>query len=549
MAENPVAAVLLAAGKGTRMKTDLPKVLHKLAGRPMIAHVLANLAPLGCERIVVVVGPGMEGVAAAVKPHPTALQAEPLGTGHAVLAARAALQGFGGDVLIVYGDCPFISSATIGRLIARRRAADHPAVVVLGMRPADPAQYGRLIVGGDGLLQAIVEYRDADAAQRAITLCNSGVMAIDGARLFGLLDRVGNKNAKGEYYLTDIVAIARADGAACAVVEAPADELIGINSRAELAAAEAILQNRLRAQAMENGATLIDPQTVFLSFDTRLGRDVVIGPNVVLGPGVAVADGAEIKAFSHLEGAQVAGGALVGPFARLRPGTVIGEHAHIGNFVEAKNAQVGPGAKANHLTYLGDAVVGAGANVGAGTITANYDGFNKHKTEIGADASIGSNSVLVAPVKVGRGAIVGAGSVITQSVTADALALARGRQTEKPGWAAKFRESKGTLAKGTVIRHGDKAFRVTITRPDGTVLPTGAPTVRVAPAKAPPPPAQPAQPPSKPIEAPRTAAPTQNGAPSKASKTATKAKAAPAAKPKRLVAGKKPAPVARKGRR
>jgi bifunctional UDP-N-acetylglucosamine pyrophosphorylase/glucosamine-1-phosphate N-acetyltransferase len=540
MAEIRTAAVVLAAGKGTRMKTELPKVLHPLAGRPMIDHVLANLAPLDCERIVIVIGPGMEGVAAAVAPHATALQAEPLGTGHAVLAARAAMQGFSGDVLVVYGDCPFISTATIKQLIARRRAADQPAVVVLGMRPADPAQYGRLIVGADGLLQAIVEYRDAGAEQRAITLCNSGVMAIDGKRLFALLDRVGNANAKGEYYLTDIVAIARADGAACAVVEAPADELIGINSRAELAAAEAILQNRLRAQAMENGATLIDPQTVFFSFDTRLGRDVVVGPNVVFGPGVEVADGAAIKAFCHLEGARVAAGAAIGPFARLRPGTVVGERARIGNFVEAKNANVGPGAKANHLTYLGDAVVGAGANVGAGTITANYDGFNKHKTEIGADASIGSNTVLVAPVKVGRGAIVGAGSVITQSVSADALALGRGRQTEKPGWAAKFRESKGALGKGTVVRHGDKAFRVTITRPDGTVLPTGPATVRIAPSKPTPEPA------SAPAEA-RPSAQAANGTASKSDRPATKPRAQ--AKVKRTAAAKKPVPAPGKGRR
>ena len=548
MAENRIAAVVLAAGKGTRMKTELPKVLHKLAGRPMIAHVLANLAPLACERIVVVIGPGMGGIAAAVAPHATALQAEPLGTGHAVLAARAALQGSVGDVLIVYGDCPFISSATIGRLLARRRAADRPAVVALGMRPADPAQYGRLIVGADGMLEAIVEYRDAGAEQRAITLCNSGVMAIDGQRLFALLDRVGNANAKGEYYLTDVVAIARADGAACAVVEAPADELIGINSRAELAAAEAILQDRLRAQAMEDGATLIDPQTVFFSFDTRLGRDVLVGPNVVFGPGVDVGDGAEIKAFCHLEGARVAAGAAIGPFARLRPGTIIGERARIGNFVEAKNANVGPGARANHLTYLGDAVVGAGANVGAGTITANYDGFNKHKTEIGAGASIGSNSVLVAPVKVGRGAIVGAGSVITQSVSADALALARGRQAEKPGWAAKFRESKGALGKGTVIRHGGRAFRVTITRPDGTVLPTGPSTVRIAPARRSPQP-EPAPPaPAAKVEAPlQTLTRASNGTTSQARKPAPKAKAAPAAKPKKPTESKKPAP--RKGQR
>ena len=480
MAERPIAAVVLAAGKGTRMKTALPKVLHRLAGRPMIGYVLDHLKPLKCERIVVVVSPGMEKLAAAVAPHPTAVQAQPLGTGHAVLAARAPLQGFAGDVLVVFGDCPFISADTIGRLVARRRAADDPAVVVLGMRPADPAEYGRLVLGMDGTLEAIVEYRDASPAQRAITLCNSGVMAIDGKRLFGLLDRVGNANAKGEYYLTDIVGIARADGGTCAVVEAPASELIGINSRAELAAAEAILQNRLRAQAMDGGATLIDPPTVFFSFDTKLGHDVVVGPNVVFGPGVEIGNGVEIKAFCHIEGAGIAANAVIGPFARLRPGTTVGERARIGNFVEAKNAALGPGAKANHLTYLGDAVIGAGVNIGAGTITANYDGFNKHRTEIGADASIGSNSVLVAPVKVGRGAIVGAGSIVTQSVSPDALALARGRQVEKPGWAAKFRESKGQLGKGTLIKHGDRAFRVTVTASDGSILPTGPSNLRVA---------------------------------------------------------------------
>jgi bifunctional UDP-N-acetylglucosamine pyrophosphorylase/glucosamine-1-phosphate N-acetyltransferase len=550
MAETPIAAVVLAAGKGTRMKTASPKVLHPLAGRPMIGHVLDNLRPLDCARIVVVVSPGMERVAAAVAPNPTAVQAEPLGTGHAVLAARAALQGFAGDVLVVFGDCPFISSETIGRLVARRRAADAPTVVVLGMRPADPAQYGRLIVGGDGLLQAIVEYRDADAEQRAITLCNSGVMAIDGRRLFGLLDRIGNANAKGEYYLTDIVAIARADGAACAVVEAPADELVGINSRAELAAAEAILQHRLRVQAMAEGATLIDPQTVFFAFDTRLGQDVVVGPNVVFGPGVEVGDAVEIKAFCHIEGARIAGGAVIGPFARLRPGTVVGERARIGNFVEAKNAVLGPGAKANHLTYLGDAVVGAGANIGAGTITANYDGFNKHRTEIGAESSIGSNTVLVAPVKVGRGAIVGAGSVITQSVSADALALGRGRQTEKPGWAGKFRESKGKLSKGTVIRHGDKAFRVTVTTPDGAILPTGPSNLRVTAAARPASAAEEAGARSAAPPAPRRAALARKPAPATkaASKAAVKPRPQPMAKAKGGAA-KKAARTAGKGRR
>jgi bifunctional UDP-N-acetylglucosamine pyrophosphorylase/glucosamine-1-phosphate N-acetyltransferase len=526
MGDHAIAAVVLAAGKGTRMKTALPKVLHPLAGRPMIDYVLANLEPLGCAPIVVVIGPGMEQVAAAVAPIPTAVQVELLGTAHAVLAARAALRGFAGDILVVFGDCPFISTETIGRLVARRRAADDPAVVVLGMRPDDPAEYGRLIIGASGTLDAIVEHADATAEQRALTLCNSGVMAIDGKRLFALLDRVGNANAKGEFYLTDIVGAARQQGGICAVVEAPAAELVGINSRSELAAAESILQERLRAQAMDAGATLIDPRTVFLSFDTRLGRDVVVGPHVVFGPGVEVGDAAEIKAFCQIEGARIAGRAVIGPFARLRPGTVVGERALIGNFVEAKNAALGPGAKAKHLSYLGDAVVGAGANIGAGTIVANYDGFRKHHTEIGADAAIGSNSVLVAPVKVGRGAIVGAGSVITSSVSPDALALARGRQSEKPGWAGRFRESKGKLGTGTVIRHGNKTFRVTVTKPDGMVLPAGASSLRVAGAEA------------------RRAAPA-----AKQAKVKSKPAAKTAAKPRKAAPARKSARSAGKRRR
>ncbi len=449
------AAIILAAGKGTRMQSSLPKVMHRLAGRPMIGHVLGNLAPLGCAPVVVVVAPGMDEVAKAVAPHPTAIQADQLGTGHAVLAARAALAGFAGDVLVLFGDAPFISSETIGRLLARRREADDPAVVVLGMRLADPAEYGRLVAGPGGTLDAIVEYRDADAARRRINLCNSGVMAIDGRRLFGLLDRVDNRNAKGEYYLTDIVAVARRGGAVCAVIEGPTAELIGVNSRADLAAAETLLQERLRARAMAGGATLIDPSSVFFGADTVTGRDVVIGPNVVFGPGVEIGDGAEIHAFCHIEGARIESGALVGPFARLRPGTVIGPGAHLGNFVEAKNAVLGAGAKANHLTYLGDATVGAGANIGAGTITANYDGFDKHRTEIGAAASIGSNSVLVAPVTVGEGAIVGAGSIVTENVAPDALVIARGRQLEKAGWAAKFREMKRALRAGKPAKTGE----------------------------------------------------------------------------------------------
>jgi bifunctional UDP-N-acetylglucosamine pyrophosphorylase / glucosamine-1-phosphate N-acetyltransferase len=435
-------AIILAAGKGTRMKSRLPKVLHPIAGRPMIGHVLAGLAPLGCARVVVVIGPGMEAVAEAVAPNPTAVQAAQLGTGHAVLAAKDAIGKAEGDVLILYGDTPLVATSTFEAMLARRRAADRPAAVVLGMRPEDPAEYGRLVVDGEGRLEAIVEHRDATAAQRRIGLCNSGVMAVDGALIWDLLAEVGNANAKGEYYLTDIVALARRRGRISAAVEAPAEELIGINSRAELAAAEALLQARLRARAMEEGATLIDPSSVWFSFDTRLGRDVVIAPHVVFGPGVEVADGAIIRSFSHLEGARIEAGAEIGPFARLRPGSIIGPKAKVGNFVETKNATLAAGAKANHLSYLGDARVGEGTNIGAGTITCNYDGFDKSRTVIGAGAFIGSNSALVAPVTVGDGAIVAAGSVVTRDVAADSLAVGRERQVEKPGWARLFREKK-----------------------------------------------------------------------------------------------------------
>jgi bifunctional UDP-N-acetylglucosamine pyrophosphorylase / glucosamine-1-phosphate N-acetyltransferase len=444
MAEAKTAAVVLAAGKGTRMRSSRPKVLHRLAGRAMIAHVLESVAPLDCAPIVVVLAPGMEAVASEVAPYPTAIQDRQLGSGHAVLAAKAAV-GEAEDVLILYGDTPLIATSTLERMLARRRAADRPAVVVLGMRPSDPAQYGRLIADGAGGLQAIVEQRDATAEQQAISLCNSGVMAVDGRELWGLLAKVGNGNAKGEYYLTDIVALARRRGLAAAIVEAPAEELVGINTRAELAAAEASLQSRLRARAMETGATLVDPASVWFSFDTRLGRDVVVGPNVVFGPGVEVADNVEIRAFCHIEGARIHEGAIVGPFARLRPGSVIGSKAHVGNFVETKNAKLGSGAKANHLSYLGDVTVGEGSNIGAGAITCNYDGFDKHETVIGRGVFIGTNSALVAPVTVGEGAFVAAGSVITQDVAAQSLALARGRQVEKPGWAKLFREMKQRL--------------------------------------------------------------------------------------------------------
>ncbi|MBT6116657.1 MAG: bifunctional UDP-N-acetylglucosamine diphosphorylase/glucosamine-1-phosphate N-acetyltransferase GlmU [Rhodospirillaceae bacterium] len=442
MTETETAAVILAAGKGTRMKSDLPKVLHPLAGRPMVRHLIATLDAVRASRAVVVVGPEMEVVTEAVAPLPTALQMDQKGTGDAVKAARRALAGFAGDVLVLYGDTPLLTVETLERMLAARRTAPHPAVVVLGFEPEDPAEYGRLIAGPDGALDAIVEFREADEAQRAIGLCNSGVMAIDGAVLFDLLDAVTDDNAKGEYYLTDIVAIARARGLPCAYVMAPVEELVGVNSRADLAVAERILQGRLRAAAMAGGVTMLDPETVWLSHDTKFGRDVVIQPNVFFGPGVAIGDGVTIKAFSHIEGATVAEAAIIGPFARLRPGAEIGRAAHIGNFVEVKAAVVEAGAKANHLSYIGDARIGAGANIGAGTITCNYDGFTKSLTEIGAGAFIGSNSALVAPVKIGDGAIVGAGSTITRDVPADALSVARGDQKDIEGWASKFRARK-----------------------------------------------------------------------------------------------------------
>lgn len=447
MTDRKAAAILLAAGKGTRMKSRLPKAMHRIAGRTLVGHVLNSLAPLALSRAVAVIAPGMDDVAAEVAPNPTAFQSEQLGTGHAVGCARQALGDFSGDVLVVYGDTPFVTTATLNRMIERRREADDPAVVVLGMRPADPTGYGRLIQGADGALDRIVEHKDASDAERAVGLCNSGVMAIDGTVLWSLIDRLDNKNTKGEFYLTDIVGLARGAARRCAFVEAPAEELLGVNSRVELAAAEALFQANKRRAAMEEGATLTDPASVFFAADTRLGRDVVIGPNVQFGPGVEIADEVEIRAFCHIEGARIEQGAIIGPFARLRPGSVIGAGAHVGNFVELKQAKLGAGAKANHLSYLGDATIGANANIGAGTITCNYDGFSKAKTTIGAGAFIGSDTSLVAPVTVGAGAIIGAGSVITRDVPADALALARGAQVDKPGWARRFREMRAARKK------------------------------------------------------------------------------------------------------
>jgi bifunctional UDP-N-acetylglucosamine pyrophosphorylase/glucosamine-1-phosphate N-acetyltransferase len=436
MTDRSLAVIVLAAGKGTRMRSALPKVLHKVAGRSMIGHVVAAAEALGADPVVVVVAPGMDSVAAAVKPHPVAVQTEQNGTADAVKAAREPLAGFAGDVLILYGDCPLIQADTLARM---RQERQDEAVTVLGIRVRGVSPYGRLVLSADGTLERIVEALDATEAERRIDLCNSGVMLIDGARLFVLLDAIGNSNAKGEYYLTDIVAVARNAGLSCRVVEAPAQEALGVNSRAELSVAEVTMQTRLRRKAMENGATLIDPKSVWFAFDTALGSDVTVEPNVVFGPGVTVGDGVEIRAFCHIEKATIETGAIIGPYARLRPGASIGEGAHIGNFVEIKNARIDKGAKANHLSYIGDADVGAGANIGAGTITCNYDGFSKFRTKIGAGAFIGSDTTLVAPVSVGAGAFTGAGSTVTEDVPDDALAVARGRQAVKPGWAAEFR--------------------------------------------------------------------------------------------------------------
>ncbi len=442
-ASHPFAAIILAAGKGTRMKSDLHKVLHPIAGHPMLEHLMASVAELGPERTAVVVGAGGEQIEKAVGNRAVTCVQEPqLGTGHAVQQAEGALAGFVGDVLVLYGDVPFVKAATMRAMLERLHAADNPAAVVLGFEPADPLAYGRVIADDDGRIVKMVEYKDADEGERACRLCNSGLLAARSGDLFALLARVGNANAQGEYYLPDIVNIAIADGRACAVIVADsADEVAGINSRAELAAAEARWQAARRLQAMDEGATLIAPETVFFSYDTVLGRDVTIEPNVFFGPGVRVADKVLIRANSHIEGASLASGVKVGPFARLRPGTVLEEGSFIGNFVEVKNAVLAPGAKASHLTYLGDATIGAGANIGAGTITCNYDGYFKYKTVIGPGAFIGSNSSLIAPVSIGADAIVAAGSAVSRDVAAGELRMVRAEQLVKPGWADRFHDA------------------------------------------------------------------------------------------------------------
>ena len=432
-----IAVVVLAAGAGTRMKSALPKVLHPLANRAMVHHVLDNVAALKPARVVGVVAPGAKNVAAAFGPHPTVVQKKPLGTGHAAKAALGALGGHKGPVLVVFGDAPLVTSVSLQRLVSAC-AQEKAAVGVLGFVARDPSPYGRLIVQR-GILEKIVESKDADEIQKTVDFCNSGVMCLDGRLIAGLLAGIKNNNVKREFYLTDAVALARAAGHKAIAVAGDEAEFQGINSRAELAAAEYALQQRLRAAAMAAGVTMVAPETVWLSADTRLASDVTIGPNVRFGPGVEIASDVEIKAFCDIEGARIGRGAIVGPFARIRPGSDVAENVHIGNFVELKATRMGRGAKANHLAYLGDADIGAASNIGAGTIAVNYDGFGKWRTVVADDVFIGSNSSLVAPVHIGKGANVTAGSVVTEDVPAGGLAFGRARQVTKKGRAAPLR--------------------------------------------------------------------------------------------------------------
>ena len=443
------ALIVLAAGQGTRMNSDLPKVLHPLGGVPLVVHAMQSGAAVDPDKIVVVAGHGFEAVQNAVLAHNSdALvieQKEQLGTGHAVLQAQKALAGFNGDVIVVFGDTPFVRPETIANMVKAR--TDGADIVMLGFEAAEPGRYGRMVVR-DGQFERIVEAKDASPEELAITLCNSGLVAADAATLFDLLQTIGNDNASGEYYLTDIIAAGRKRGLSASVVTCDEAETLGINTRAELARAEALFQAQKRTEALENGVTLIAPDTVFFAYDTVIGRDAVIEPNVVFGPDVTVESGATIRAFSHLEGCHVSRGAIVGPYARLRPGAELAEGAKVGNFVEVKNAMIHEGAKVNHLSYIGDASIGARSNIGAGTITCNYDGFMKHRTEIGEGAFIGSNTMLVAPVTIGNEAMTATGSVINRDVPDGALALARARQETKPGMARKlFEKLKAAKAK------------------------------------------------------------------------------------------------------
>ncbi|WP_375690508.1 bifunctional UDP-N-acetylglucosamine diphosphorylase/glucosamine-1-phosphate N-acetyltransferase GlmU [Pseudooceanicola sp. LIPI14-2-Ac024] len=434
------ALVILAAGMGTRMNSELPKVLHQIAGAPMLVHAMKSGTALDPSRIVVVAGHGADQVIAAARDWDDraeiAVQDEQLGTGHAVAQAAPLLEGFSGDVFVLYGDTPFIQPETLERMQEARARHD---VVILGFEAADPKRYGRLVMQGE-VLEKIIEYPEATEAERAITFCNSGVVCADAATLFDLVAAIRNDNVKGEYYLTDIVALARARGLSATAVACDEAETMGVDSRAGLATAEAAFQARARATAMEDGVTLIAPETVFFAHDTVIGRDTVIEPNVVFGPEVTIESDAQIRAFSHLEGAHVSRGGVIGPYARLRPGAELAEDVKIGNFVEVKAAQIDRGAKVNHLTYIGDAVIGEDTNIGAGTITCNYDGVMKHQTRIGARAFIGSDTMLVAPVSIGDDAMTASGSVITEDVEPGALAIGRTRQVTKPGMARKLKE-------------------------------------------------------------------------------------------------------------
>ena len=449
MTDQPLLIVILAAGKGVRMRSERPKVLHAIAGRSMLAHVLDTVRSAGTAKLALVVAPGMEAVraeAARVAPSIEIFeQATQAGTAHAVLAARPALERHEGDVIVLFADTPLVEPATLRRLVG---ALDSGAqIAALGFEAEDATGYGRLLLDDKGHVIAVREHRDATEAERSLGLCIGGGMAFRVPDLVGLLSRIGSRNAQGEYYLTDIVAIAAAGALVTQPVRCSEEEALGINSREQLAAAEAVYQTRARRRAMEQGATLVAPETVWLSFDTAIGRDVTIEPNVFFGPGVVVEDGAHIMANCHFVGERIRAGARVGPFARFRPGTDIGAGARVGNFVEVKNATLEAGAKANHLSYIGDGRVGEGTNIGAGTIFCNYDGFNKHFTDVGKGAFVGSNTSLVAPVKIGDGAYIGSGSVISKNVEADALALERSPQDQRPGWAAKFRAAMGKRKK------------------------------------------------------------------------------------------------------
>lgn len=451
---NSIAIIVLAAGKGTRMRSGLPKVMHRAAGRSLLGHVLHAAAGIAPQDAVVVVGPDMDMVwseARAVFPAARrTIQVDRLGTAHAVSMARPELEGFSGTVLILYGDVPLISSESLKRLVGTAGGG----MAVLGFEAADPHGYGRLLRNASGDVVAIREELDASAAEREIRLCNSGIIAISSELLWQLLPAIGNANAKGEYYLTDLVELAAAAGTACRLALCSEAEVAGVNDRVQLAGIETAMQQAYRRRHMLNGATLVAPETVHFSADTVIGRDVVIEPNVVFGPGAVIGDGVEILAFSHIEGARVAAGARIGPFARLRPGAEIGEEAHVGNFVEIKKAVLGTGAKANHLSYIGDARVGARTNIGAGTITCNYDGFEKHLTDIGENVFVGSNTALVAPVSVGDGASIAAGSVITRDVPADALAIARAGLDLHEGWAKRYRDMKAARKAARKNRQG-----------------------------------------------------------------------------------------------